>query len=138
MANLQVRGADFSVTKQKALEDAKKMQASVQEEFAKAGKDAPPYLLQELIGKGSFGRVYKATDLNTRALVAVKIIDIEGSDTLNPKMADTYSEFLKEINALKLLRDSGAKTSTTCWTPSLAASQCGWLPSTALEAVSRL
>ena len=109
MANLQVRGADFSVTKQKALEDAKKMQASVQEEFAKAGKDAPPYLLQELIGKGSFGRVYKATDLNTRALVAVKIIDIEGSDTLNPKMADTYSEFLKEINALKLLRDSGAK-----------------------------
>lgn len=109
MASLQVRGADFSVTKQKALEDAKKMQASVQEEFAKAGKDAPPYLLQELIGKGSFGRVYKATDLNTRALVAVKIIDIEGSDTLNPKMADTYSEFLKEINALKLLRDSGAK-----------------------------
>ena len=39
-------------------------------------------------------------------VVAVKIIDIEESDTLNPKLADTYSEFMKEINALKLLSDS--------------------------------
>lgn len=109
MASLQVRGADFSVTKQKAIEDAKKMQDSLYDECAKAGKDVPSYLLQELIGKGSFGRVYKATDLNTKALVAVKIIDIEGSDTLNPKLADTYSEFMKEINALKLLSESGAK-----------------------------
>lgn len=110
MANLQVRNAaDFSSTKQKAYEDAKKMQASVEEECTRAGKDIPPYQLQELIGKGSFGRVYKATHVNTKALVAVKIIDIEESDTLNPKLADTYSEFMKEINALKLLSDSGAK-----------------------------
>ncbi len=109
MATLQVRGPDFSVTKQKALEDAKKMQATVDEEYMKAGKEPPPYVLQELIGKGSFGRVYKATDLTTSQLVAVKIIDIEESDTLNPKLADTYSEFLKEINALKLLSEGGAK-----------------------------
>ncbi|KAJ9142210.1 STE/STE20/YSK protein kinase [Pleurostoma richardsiae] len=109
MATLQVRGADFSVIKQKALEDAKKMQAVVEEECTKAGKEKPAYQLQELIGKGSFGRVYKATDLKTSRLVAVKIIDIEESDTLNPKLADTYSEFLKEINALKLLSEGGAK-----------------------------
>ncbi len=109
MATLQVRGPDYSVTKQKALEDAKKMQAVVRDECIKAGKEVPPYMLQELIGKGSFGRVYKADDLNTKALVAVKIIDIDESDTLNPKLADTYSEFMKEINALKLLSDSGAK-----------------------------
>ncbi|OLN87907.1 Serine/threonine-protein kinase nak1 [Colletotrichum chlorophyti] len=107
--SLQVRGPDFSVTKQKALEDAKKMQAAVDEEVAKAGKDKPPYLLNELIGKGSFGRVYKATDINTSMLVAVKIIDIEESDTVNPKLADTFKEFLAEVNALKLLSDSGAK-----------------------------
>ncbi|KAK3939669.1 STE/STE20/YSK protein kinase [Diplogelasinospora grovesii] len=110
MERLTVRNSDFlSTTKLKAQEDAKKMQASVVDECTKAGKDVPAYQLQELIGKGSFGRVYKATDLNRKALVAVKIIDIEESDTLNPKLADTYSEFLKEINALKLLSDSGAK-----------------------------
>ncbi|TPX16433.1 uncharacterized protein E0L32_003727 [Thyridium curvatum] len=111
MATLSVYGADFSVTKQKAIEDAKKMQLLVVEESKKAGKDVPPYRLQELIGKGTFGRVYKATDLKTNKLVAVKMIDIEGSDTLspNPKYADTYSEFLKEVNALKLLSEGGAK-----------------------------
>ena len=109
MERLQVRNSALSVMKQKAMEDAKKMQATVQDECVKAGKDAPPYLLQELIGKGSFGRVYKATDLNSKSIVAVKIIDIEESDTLNPKLADTYSEFMKEISALKLLSDSKAK-----------------------------
>lgn len=109
MTSLQVRGPDFSVTKQKAIEDAKKMQKVVAEQCSKAGKDTPQYHLSELIGKGSFGRVYKATSLSTNQLVAVKIIDIEESDTVNPKLADTYSDLLKEINALKLLSESGAK-----------------------------
>ncbi|CAN8099390.1 unnamed protein product [Discula destructiva] len=108
MSYLSIYG-DFSVTKQKAIEDAKKMQVVVEEECGKAGQEVPPYLLAELTGKGSFGRVYKASDLKTNRVVAVKIIDIEESDTLNPKLADTYSEFLKEINALKLLREGGAK-----------------------------
>ncbi|KAK2073623.1 hypothetical protein P8C59_007894 [Phyllachora maydis] len=107
-SSLQVRGAD-SASKQKAIEDAWKMQALVQEECIRAEKPIPPYQLLELIGKGSYGRVYKATDLKTKRVVAVKSIDIEESDTLNPKLADTYSEFLKEVNALKLLRESGAK-----------------------------
>lgn len=109
MERLQVRNSALTVAKQKAMDDAKKMQAVVQDECAKASKEVPPYLLTELIGKGSFGRVYKATDLASKSLVAVKIIDIEESDTLNPKLADTYSEFMKEINALKLLSDSKAK-----------------------------
>lgn len=109
MASLQVRNPDFSSTKQKAVEDAKKMQAVVEDECRKAGQEPPPYLLQELIGKGNYGRVYKATDLNSKQLVAIKIINIEESDTLNPKLADTYSEFMKEFSTLKLLSDSGAK-----------------------------
>ncbi|KAK3329767.1 kinase-like domain-containing protein [Apodospora peruviana] len=109
MSHLSVWNPDYSSTKQKAVEDAKKMNASVQDECVKSGKDMPPYQLQELIGKGSFGRVYKASDPRSKAVVAVKIIDIEESDTLNPKLADTYSEFMKEISALKLLSDSGAK-----------------------------
>lgn len=109
MANLSLYGGQLPVIKQKAIEDAKKMQGIVEEECQKAGEEPPAYLLQELIGKGSFGRVYKASDLKTDRVVAVKIIDIEESDTLNPKLADTYSEFLKEINALKLLSEGGAK-----------------------------
>lgn len=107
--SLQVRWPDVSVTKQKALDDAKKMQNAVLESCSKAGKEAPQYELQELVGKGSFGRVYKANALKTGQLVAVKIIDIEESDTVNPKLADTYSDLIKEINALQLLSDSGAK-----------------------------
>ncbi|PNY26583.1 Serine/threonine-protein kinase nak1 [Tolypocladium capitatum] len=109
MASLQVRWPELSVTKQRALEDAKKMQKAVVEQCAKSGKEAPPYQLSELIGKGSFGRVYKANSQKTGQLVAIKIIDIEESDTLNPKLADTYSDLIKEISALQLLSDSGAK-----------------------------
>jgi serine/threonine protein kinase len=107
--SLQVRWPDVSGTKQKALEDAKKMQNAVVESCSKAGKQAPQYQLQELVGKGSFGRVYKATAIQTGLLVAVKIIDIEESDTVNPKLADTYTDLLKEINALQRLSDSGAR-----------------------------
>jgi len=41
--------------------------------------------------------------------VAVKIIDIDESDTINPRNADSYSEFLKEVNALKMLSENKAK-----------------------------
>ncbi|KAI2781830.1 kinase-like protein [Daldinia loculata] len=109
MATLQVFGGGPATTRQKAVEDARKMEEAVQEECAKSGKPAPQYRLTELIGKGSFGRVYKANDLRTAAVVAVKIIDVDESDTVNPKLADTYSEILKEINALHRLSQSGAQ-----------------------------
>ncbi|KAI0378044.1 kinase-like protein [Hypomontagnella monticulosa] len=109
MATLQVYGGGLAPTRQKAFEDARKMEEAVQEECAKSGKPAPQYRLTELIGKGSFGRVYKANDLRTADVVAVKIIDVDESDTVNPKLADTYSEILKEINALHRLSQSGAQ-----------------------------
>ncbi|RCI14648.1 hypothetical protein L249_6387 [Ophiocordyceps polyrhachis-furcata BCC 54312] len=109
MAALNVRWPELSSTKQRALEDAKTMQKAVIEDCNRAGKEVPQYQLSELIGKGSFGRVYKATSQKTGRLVAIKIIDIEESDTANPKLADTYSDLLKEISALQMLSDSGAK-----------------------------
>ncbi|OTB03789.1 hypothetical protein M426DRAFT_12291 [Hypoxylon sp. CI-4A] len=109
MATLQVFGGGPTSTRQKAVEDARKMEEAVQEECAKSGKPAPGYRLTELIGKGSFGRVYKATEVRTSNVVAVKIIDVDESDTVNPKLADTYSEILKEINALHRLSQSGAQ-----------------------------
>jgi hypothetical protein len=59
MDTLQVSSALRSSTKTKAEEDARAMQKSVIESCKKAGRDPPKYVLMELIGKGSFGRVYK-------------------------------------------------------------------------------
>jgi serine/threonine protein kinase len=54
------------------------------------------------------GRLYRKDVIST-AIVAVKIIDIDESDTLNPRLADTYSEIMKEVNALKILSENKAK-----------------------------
>lgn len=99
----------WSQAKGKAEEDARKMQAAVAKECQESGKPLPDYELTELIGKGSFGRVYKATGAKDGKVVAVKIIDVDESDTMNPKLADTYSEFLKEVNALQVLREGRAQ-----------------------------
>jgi hypothetical protein len=47
--------------------------------------------------------------LTSAAVVAVKIIDIDEGDTLNPRFANTYSEFMKEVNALKILSENKAR-----------------------------
>ncbi|TEY63692.1 hypothetical protein BOTCAL_0152g00090 [Botryotinia calthae] len=109
MDKLQVRDSEPVSIKTKAIEDARLMQTSVIEAATKSGKEPPKYALIELIGKGSFGRVYKGKDMVSAAIVAVKIIDIEESDTINPKNANSYAEFLKEITALKTLSENKAR-----------------------------
>lgn len=47
--------------------------------------------------------------MTSAAVVAVKIIDIDEGDTLNPRFANTYSEFMKEVNALKILSENKAR-----------------------------
>lgn len=60
MDQLAVRSSDYGSVKTKAIEDAKAMQALVLDNARKSGRNPPKYVLMELIGKGSFGRVYKA------------------------------------------------------------------------------
>ncbi|KAH6606796.1 ste ste20 ysk kinase [Trichoderma cornu-damae] len=100
---------NYSATKHKAIEDARAAQAMVLRECAEAQREAPPYKLLELIGKGSFGRVYKAVGTRTSQLVAVKVISIEDGDNLQPGAADTLGDIIKEVNTLKLLSNSGAR-----------------------------
>jgi len=47
--------------------------------------------------------------VSTTDVVAVKIVDIDESDTADPRNADSYSEFLKEVSALKVLREHKAQ-----------------------------
>ncbi|KAK4044332.1 Serine/threonine-protein kinase [Parachaetomium inaequale] len=103
---------DYSA-KQNAIDEAQRLQISVAREYADAGQEAPPYHLAELIGKGSFGRVYKATGVASGQAVAVKIISIDEGDSLQPGASDTLADILKEVSTLKLLSDSGAKNINT-------------------------
>jgi hypothetical protein len=43
-------------------------------------------------------------DMVWATFVAVRIIDNHESETINPRNADSYSEFLQEVNALKISR----------------------------------
>ncbi|PON29797.1 STE/STE20/YSK protein kinase [Trichoderma gamsii] len=102
----------ISATKHKAIEDARAAQALVLRECAAAEREAPPYQLLELIGKGSFGRVYKARSTNKQKasqLVSVKVISIEEGDGIQPGAADTLGDIIKEVNTLKLLSNTGAR-----------------------------
>ena len=47
--------------------------------------------------------------MTTAEIVAVKIIDIDESDTVNPRGADSYGDFMKEISALRVLSENKAR-----------------------------
>ncbi len=94
MSRLHVISDGFSDSKEKAIDYARQAQASIIENCAKIGKEPPPYNLHELIGKGSFGRVYKASYNGFTELVAVKIIDIEEGDSHAPRASDTFTDIL--------------------------------------------
>jgi len=59
MRNPQVRPAEVSLVRVKAVEDARQMQASIVQAAKRVGNEPPNYILMELIGKGSYGRVHK-------------------------------------------------------------------------------
>ncbi|KAM0670368.1 hypothetical protein ACQRIT_007665 [Beauveria bassiana] len=95
-----------TTTKQRALDDAHQANAAALALRLAASSPPPPYRLDELIGRGSFGRVYKATHVSTAAVVAVKVIDIERGDAAAPGLADTLADLQRELAALRALRGS--------------------------------
>ena len=55
------------VGRAKQMKAAEEMKRSIEEKSAKRGIEVPPYDFLELIGKGSFGRVFKRYARPSRA-----------------------------------------------------------------------
>ncbi|KAF1912645.1 hypothetical protein BDU57DRAFT_598085 [Ampelomyces quisqualis] len=96
-------------TKHRAVLEARQMEDLVVERAKRAGdKEPPPYEFHELIGKGSYGRVYKGKNRIHGGLVAIKIIDIDSQDYME-YTRENLTQTLKEIDILQQLRDSRAR-----------------------------
>jgi len=125
-------------TKLRAIDDAAYMQDAIARECATSNTPIPPYRLTELIGRGTFGRVYKAIPLAAVAAaapidpdltprpnrpssplaappktVAIKIMSIEEGDLSAPGSSDTFCDILREVETLKMLRHAGAQNVNT-------------------------
>ena len=115
--------------RREAIRLAKAQETSVVEKCRRSGAAIPDYTFDELIGKGSFGRVYKWYDLSeyplilstdiwphysrnttTRSVVAVKVIDIDESDfrAHGEEKEEQIRAFQREIKILRQAQESGA------------------------------
>ncbi|KAI9828661.1 MAG: hypothetical protein M1832_001764 [Thelocarpon impressellum] len=100
--------------KAKAVQSAQEWQLTVNEKARRRGVAEPEFEFLELIGKGSFGRVFKSKHLPTNQLVAVKIIDVDATDYAASK--ETFMEeeeslvkLKHEVSILRSLKDGKAK-----------------------------
>ncbi|MCJ1478446.1 hypothetical protein MMC13_007126 [Lambiella insularis] len=93
-----------------AIDDARRYFKEIQKICHNTKQEVPPFTFLELIGKGSYGRVYKVKDNQKNTLVALKIIDCDLVDFKHSKLRDvTVPEILKEIQILQGLKNQGAK-----------------------------
>ncbi|KAK8203832.1 hypothetical protein IWZ01DRAFT_96596 [Phyllosticta capitalensis] len=91
---------------------AKEAQKAIEDRAELNGVAPPPYDFLELIGKGTFGRVYKGKHREQNQLVAIKICDIDKVDYGESSHAhrdETIKQLVKETSILRQLKDSAAK-----------------------------
>ncbi|MCJ1389289.1 hypothetical protein MMC18_002145 [Xylographa bjoerkii] len=98
-----------------AIQEARKAEREIREILSKTNTPFPPYNFLELIGKGTYGRVYKVKDVKNRRFVALKIVDCDAVDFKAPKKHRdlTIAEMIKETNILVDLKQHGVKNINT-------------------------
>lgn len=97
--------------RREAIRLAKSQEKAVGEKCIRSGQDPPGYTFDELIGKGSFGRVYKGRQNSTGRVVAVKVLDIDEADfqAFGDMRDEQIRDFNKEIQILRRAQESGAE-----------------------------
>lgn len=97
--------------KAEAMKLAKEQGNAVKEMCRRTKTDVPPYEFEELIGKGSYGRVYKGRQIPARKLVAIKVMDVDTLDykSLRDFRDESIKDFIHESKVMTQVRDAGAK-----------------------------
>ena len=112
MASLRPESAAaMTAHRREAVRLAKAQEKAVSDKCSRAGQEPPGYAFDELIGKGSFGRVYKGRQKSSGKVVAVKVLDIDDADfqALGDMRDEQIQDFNKEIAILRRAQDSGAE-----------------------------
>ncbi|KAL8644080.1 MAG: hypothetical protein Q9226_007945 [Calogaya cf. arnoldii] len=97
--------------KEQMIQKAQEAQQDLAGKLKKHNLEMPPFEFLELIGKGAFGRVYKANDLMRKKVVALKVVNADSHDFKVHFLEkdESIQTVLHEIKILTQLRDSNAK-----------------------------
>ncbi|EEH34694.2 hypothetical protein PAAG_05740 [Paracoccidioides lutzii Pb01] len=110
---LDPSSAMVTITKQKAeaMRLAKEQGAAVKEMCRRAKSDMPPYVFEELIGKGAYGRVYKGRQIHSQKVVAIKVLEIDTVDykSVRDMKDESIKDFIHETKVMKQVKEAGAK-----------------------------
>ncbi|EXJ78049.1 STE/STE20 protein kinase [Capronia epimyces CBS 606.96] len=103
--------AAMNAHRREAVRLAEAQQQAVVENCKRAKLPEPDYHFEELIGRGSFGRVYKGRQRSTNKVVAIKVIDVDKADfKAHGDMRDEQiRDFNREIRILRQAQESGAE-----------------------------
>ncbi|ETN37185.1 uncharacterized protein HMPREF1541_08175 [Cyphellophora europaea CBS 101466] len=111
MASLRPESAAaLTAHRREAMRLAKQQERAVAEKCKRSNEDPPGYSFDELIGKGSFGRVYKGRQKSSNKIVAIKVLDIDDADfsAYGEQKDEQIRDFDREIRILRQAQDSGA------------------------------
>ncbi|KAK4938159.1 hypothetical protein LTR10_021318 [Elasticomyces elasticus] len=97
--------------RREAVRLAQEQQRAVVEKCKRAKQPEPDYAFDELIGKGSFGRVYKGRQIPSQQVVAIKVLDIDEADfrAYGEQKDEQIRDFQREIRILRQAQESGAE-----------------------------
>ncbi|KAL8995111.1 MAG: hypothetical protein Q9169_005094 [Polycauliona sp. 2 TL-2023] len=103
--------ASITRVKERTMRIAQEQQQALAARLKKKNLEMPPFEFLELIGKGAFGRVFKANDLTRKKVVALKVVDVDPHDfkVPLPEKDESIQTVVHEIKIMTQLRDSNAK-----------------------------
>ncbi|KAL8947662.1 MAG: hypothetical protein Q9222_006082 [Ikaeria aurantiellina] len=111
LAPASAASAVITRQKEKTMQVAREQQQALAARLRKNNVEMPPFEFLELIGKGAFGRVFKANDLERKKVVALKVVDVDPHDykVHHLEKDESIQTVMHEIRVLRQLRDNNAK-----------------------------